>query len=89
MKAMIVNRIGDVGIALAMFVAYDTFKTLDFESMFAMSYLLGDGASISGPLGSNANSLTILGLELDRLTLIGILFLIGAAGKSAQMGLHT
>jgi NADH-ubiquinone oxidoreductase chain 5 len=78
MKAMIVNRIGDVGIALAMFVTYDTFKTLDFEAIFAASYYVG-----------GESTLTILNFEFDRLTLIGILFLIGAAGKSAQMGLHT
>lgn len=79
MKAMIVNRIGDVGIALAMFVTYDTFKSLDFDSIFAMSYLFA----------SPEHTLTILNFDLHRLTLIGILFLIGAAGKSAQMGLHT
>ena len=94
MKAMIVNRIGDVGIALAMFVTYDTFKTLDFESIFAASYFIGamstgpSGAELSSTLG-DYSTLTILNWEFDRLTLIGILFLIGAAGKSAQMGLHT
>lgn len=79
MKAMIVNRIGDVGIALAMFVTYDTFKTLDFDAIFAMTELVR-GASAT---------LTVLDYEFDRLTLIGVLFLVGAAGKSAQMGLHT
>jgi NADH:ubiquinone oxidoreductase subunit 5 (subunit L)/multisubunit Na+/H+ antiporter MnhA subunit len=77
MKAMIVNRIGDVGIALAMFVIYDTFKTLDFEAIFAMSYMMGE------------STLTIVNSEINRLTLIGVLLLVGAAGKSAQMGLHT
>jgi NADH-quinone oxidoreductase subunit L len=77
MKAMIVNRIGDVGIALAMFVTYDTFKTLDFESIFAMSHMM------------SSTTITIVNYELDRLTLIGVLLLVGAAGKSAQMGLHT
>ena len=77
MKAMIVNRIGDVGIALAMFVTYDTFKTLDFEAIFAMSHTM------------TSTTLTIINYEVDRLTLIGLLFLVGAAGKSAQMGLHT
>ena len=79
MKAMIVNRIGDVGIALAMFVTYDTFKTLDFDAIFAVANMFGPETS----------TLTMLNFELDRLTLIGILFLVGAAGKSAQMGLHT
>jgi NADH:ubiquinone oxidoreductase subunit 5 (subunit L)/multisubunit Na+/H+ antiporter MnhA subunit len=65
MKAMIVNRIGDVGIALAMFVTYDTFKTLDFESIFAASYFIGamstgpSGAELSSTLG-DYSTLTIL-----------------------------
>lgn len=86
MKAMIVNRIGDVGIALAMFVTYDTFKTLDFDAIFAMSHIIGFAEQ--NPFGQG-NTLLILNSEFDRLTLIGILFLVGAAGKSAQMGLHT
>lgn len=81
MKAMIVNRIGDVGIAMAMYVTYDTFKTLDFESIFAMSYLI--------PTLGPESTINFFTFEIDRLTLIGILFLVGAAGKSAQMGLHT
>lgn len=75
---MVVNRIGDVGIALAMFILYDTFKTLNFESIFSVAHLI-----------EGANTLTILNMELSRLTLIGLLILVGAAGKSAQMGLHT
>jgi NADH-quinone oxidoreductase subunit L len=87
MKAMIVNRIGDVGIALAMFVTYDTFKTLDFDAIFAMC----DYISSAQVLGNKTpvGPLLMLNMEFDRLTLIGILFLVGAAGKSAQMGLHT
>jgi NADH:ubiquinone oxidoreductase subunit 5 (subunit L)/multisubunit Na+/H+ antiporter MnhA subunit len=79
MKAMIVNRIGDIGIAIAMFITYDTFKTLDFEAIFAASSYISE----------NSNTLTIINYEFDRLTLIGVFFLVGAAGKSAQMGLHT
>lgn len=77
-KAMVVNRIGDVGIALAMFILYDTFKTLNFESIFSVAYLIEE-----------TNTITILNMEFSRLTLIGLLILVGAAGKSAQMGLHT
>jgi len=36
MKAMIINRIGDVGLALAMFVCFDTFKTIEFAGMFSL-----------------------------------------------------
>ena len=78
MKAMIVNRIGDVGIALAMFIMYDTFKTLNFDSVFSVAYLIEENSTI-----------TILNEEVSRLTIIALLILVGAAGKSAQMGLHT
>lgn len=76
-KAMVVNRIGDVGITLAMFVLYDTFKTLTFDSIFSVAHLM------------EASTITVLSFEINRLTLIGLLILVGAAGKSAQMGLHT
>lgn len=36
-KAFITNRIGDAGMLLAMFVAFWTFKTLDFGPMFAQA----------------------------------------------------
>ncbi len=36
MKAMIVNRVGDVGLALAMFVTYSVFKSLDYATIFAV-----------------------------------------------------
>ena len=37
MKAMIVNRIGDFGYAIAVFAIYLTFKSLDFETVFALA----------------------------------------------------
>lgn len=35
-KAMLVNRVGDVGLVLAMFVLLDRFGSLDFSSAFNM-----------------------------------------------------
>lgn len=79
MKAMIVNRVGDIGLALGMLVAFKEFKALDFATIFSLV-----------PYGAAANSTIIfLGQELNTLTVIGILILIGAVGKSAQLGLHT
>ena len=37
MKAMIVNRIGDFGLSLAMFAIFYVFKSLDFATVFALS----------------------------------------------------
>jgi len=77
-QAMVVNRIGDVGLALAMFVCYITFKSIDYSTMFAMAHTVKD------------ESILLLSFfEVNNLTLIGILLLIGATGKSAQLGLHT
>ncbi len=36
-KAFIVNRIGDFGVALAMFLIFITFKSLDFHKVFALA----------------------------------------------------
>lgn len=77
MKAMIVNRVGDIGLALGMIVAFKEFKALDFATIFSMV-----------PTYSNSN-IIFLGMEFNTLTLIGIFILIGAIGKSAQLGLHT
>jgi NADH:ubiquinone oxidoreductase subunit 5 (subunit L)/multisubunit Na+/H+ antiporter MnhA subunit len=72
-KAMIVNRIGDVGLALGMFIIAYTFGSLDFSTVFALT----DYYTI--------NSL----FNVQSITIISILLLIGAIGKSAQVGLHT
>lgn len=77
MKAMIVNRIGDVGIALAIFTTYTVFKTIDFNTIFGVIKLF-----------ENEN-IIFLNMEIHAITLISILILIGAVGKSAQIGLHT
>jgi NADH:ubiquinone oxidoreductase subunit 5 (subunit L)/multisubunit Na+/H+ antiporter MnhA subunit len=61
-----------------MFIMYDTFKTLNFDSVFSVAYLIEENSTI-----------TILNEEVSRLTIIALLILVGAAGKSAQMGLHT
>jgi NADH-ubiquinone oxidoreductase chain 5 len=76
-KAMIVNRIGDAALAVGMFILFYTFKSLDFNVIFPLvPYLLND-------------TIVLGTLELNTINTIGILLLAGAAGKSAQLGLHT
>lgn len=77
MKAMIVNRIGDFGLSLGIFVLFFVFKTVNFETLFALSSSL-----------ANTN-LVFLSNNIDAITLISILLFIGSIGKSAQVGLHT
>jgi NADH:ubiquinone oxidoreductase subunit 5 (subunit L)/multisubunit Na+/H+ antiporter MnhA subunit len=73
---MVINRVGDVGLALGMFVCFDTFGSLDFSVMFSSASECID------------NSFSILGYSFHSLTLISMLLFLGAVGKSAQLGLH-
>lgn len=77
MKAMIVNRIGDFGLSLGIFVLFFVFRTVDFETLFALSSTL------------MKTNLIFLSNNIDAITLISILLFVGSIGKSAQVGLHT
>ena len=77
LKAFLVNRIADVGLILAMLVAFMVFGSLAFGDIFA---------SASAVAGVSFN---FLGYNIPVLELFGVLLLIGAMGKSAQIGLHT
>ena len=76
-KAMVINRIGDFGLALGIFFIYIVFKALDYNTVFALVSLFV------------LEKYTILNIEYISLNLIGALLFIGAIGKSAQLGLHT
>src|SRR5271166_4737436 len=70
-KAFIVNRIGDFGFLIALFLMIKHFGSLDFTQVF--------------------QSITLLGAEkagAGLLTTIGILLMVGACGKSAQIPLY-
>jgi len=36
MKAMIVNRVGDIGLALGMIILFKEFKAFDFATIFSL-----------------------------------------------------
>ncbi|RED53319.1 NADH-quinone oxidoreductase subunit L [Aestuariispira insulae] len=76
-KAFIVNRVGDLGFALGIFLVFVATGSVLFEDIFP---------AIPGLVGE---SYSFLGLELDMITTMCILLFIGAMGKSAQLGLHT
>jgi len=78
-QAMLMNRVGDVGLALGIFSLFALYKTTNLQTIFAC-------ASISS---SSSESISFFGVECDALTLICCLLFIGAVGKSAQLGLHT
>jgi NADH-ubiquinone oxidoreductase chain 5 len=76
-KAMIVNRIGDFGLALGIFSIYITFNSVEYSTVFALVPLF------------EQDFVNFLGINVHLLTLVGVLLFIGAVGKSAQLGLHT
>ncbi|MFE3316913.1 NADH-quinone oxidoreductase subunit L [Nocardia sp. NPDC059195] len=66
-KAFVVNRVGDMGLAIAMMVMFATFGSFDFRTVFAASPGASEGT----------------------LTAIGLLLLLAACGKSAQVPLQS
>jgi NADH-quinone oxidoreductase subunit L len=71
-KAFWVNRVGDFGFLLALFLIFRTFSSLDFATV------LPRAASMSAdPAG-----------QIGTLTTIALLLFVGAAGKSAQLPLY-
>src|SRR6266581_8177997 len=73
-KAFIVNRIGDFGFMLGMFLLFRAFHTLDFQAIFTSSTLQGWPVELSDHLGT--------------LTFACLLLFMGACGKSAQLPLY-
>lgn len=76
-KAMLVNRVGDFGLALGIMGLFALFHTTSFAIIFATAPHFVD------------SSLLFCNIEFHSLTIICILLFIGAVGKSAQLGLHT
>ena len=76
-KAFIVNRIGDFGLAIAIFLIFLFFGTINFEEAFQATSQYSE------------KKLVFFGIEVNLITLICIFLFIGAMGKSAQFLLHT
>jgi NADH-ubiquinone oxidoreductase chain 5 len=76
-KAMLVNRVGDFFILIAIFILVATFKSVDYLSVFT-----------SAPLFESF-MLNFLGTFVSPIDLICCCLLLGSMGKSAQLGLHT
>ena len=76
-KAMLMNRVGDFGLALGIFGIFSFFQTVDFITVFACAHHF-----------ANTNFIFCT-FEFDILNTLCILLFVGAIGKSAQLGLHT
>ena len=77
LKAMIINRIGDFGLALGVFIIFLLFQEFEYSLVFALApYFYND-------------VIIFFNYKIDALTIICLCLFIGAVGKSAQIGLHT
>ncbi len=76
-KAFIVNRVGDFGLAIGIFLIFYYFGSISFDQVFSM-------------IPENTEkTIMFLGFETNLITLISLTLFIGAMGKSAQFLLHT
>jgi NADH-quinone oxidoreductase subunit L len=71
-KAFVVNRIGDFGFIIGVFMVWETFGTLDFKTLFEDPKTIGE----------------IVTGQPAIFTFICLLLFVGAIGKSAQFPLH-
>lgn len=76
-KAMLMNRIGDFGLALGILSIFSTCKSINFLAVFSLAGEMSTAKCI------------FLSVEWPALECICILLFVGAVGKSAQLGLHT
>ena len=76
-KAFLVNRVGDFGFALGIFLIFYLFGTINYSEVFEQIPSIID------------KDLIFLGLKVNAIDLICLLLFIGAMGKSAQIFLHT
>ena len=85
-KAFVVNRVGDFGFALGIFLIFYLFGTVNYDEVFLkIPELVNNEISLS----NNSPPFTFLGTSVRSIDLICILLFIGAMGKSAQIFLHT
>ena len=76
-KAFVVNRVGDFGFALGIFLIFYLFGTVNYSEVFELIPTIID------------KNLVFLGININTINLICLLLFIGAMGKSAQILLHT
>ncbi len=76
-KAFIVNRVGDFGLAIGIFLIFLYFGTINFEEVFQLAPEFIE------------KKFVFFGFESNLITLICLFLFLGAMGKSAQFLLHT
>ena len=76
-KAFLINRVGDFGFALGIFLIFYLFGTVNYSEVFQLIPSIIE------------KKIVFLGIDVNAIDLICILLFIGAMGKSAQIFLHT
>lgn len=74
---MLVNKVGDIALILAIICIYFICRTFSFDSVFLLL-----------PEYSN-NLVNLVFFQIKTIDVVCLLLLIAAIGKSAQLGLHT
>jgi len=77
MKAFIVNRVGDFGFLIGIFLIFYTAGTIKFESIFEFFH------------NENLTYVNLFFFEVSIIDIICFFLFLGAMGKSAQIFLHT
>ena len=76
-KAFLVNRVGDFGLAIGIFLIFNYFGTVNYNEVF------------TNVVDQSTKKINFLGLNINLITLISLTLFIGAMGKSAQFLFHT
>ncbi|MDC0954273.1 NADH-quinone oxidoreductase subunit L [Pelagibacteraceae bacterium] len=76
-KAFVVNRVGDFGLAIGIFLIFKYTGSINFVDVFKAIPTLLD------------KNISMLGIEASLISFICIFLFVGAMGKSAQIFLHT
>ena len=76
-KAFVVNRVGDFGFALGIFLLFALTGSVTLDTIFA-----------AAP-GLAGKPIHLFGIDWDTMTIVCLLLFMGAMGKSAQFLLHT
>ena len=76
-KAMIINRIGDFCLIMAILILFVNFKAVDYATIASLAPLF------------KSQTVNFLNMDFNILWLVCVFLFFGAVGKSAQLGLHT
>lgn len=76
LKAIIMNKFGDMFFYMFMVLSYSFYKTFDFYLLFSL-------------VGVDTTAADLIFLNINKIDILAISLVIAAIGKSAQLGLHS